>query len=308
MRDVADRGLEPLVVVLSLEHESHQRLTGLPVFGVVHRQQRIADVEFGRLADRADRPHRVVDVLGHVHLLCLRRRIDRDSVVGPIDFAGEEGLVVGRIVPRRRPGDHGLVEQLGVLDRLHRFRRVDDDLVVLVDEIAAERPQAPVHPGIAVSGSVTQRHPARRSILFHRLGIFEKLVGRGRELGEAGLVGRGDPVVDHVPVIADRNVDPFVAARAVCHCGRHPTPVLLAEIVGDIRHVDALLREQVRQRIKTPEEIGAGFRVGGDRGLRLHVVERFAHHRDVHAGRLGEGADQRRERILFRLHETLPAQ
>jgi len=49
---------------------------------------------------------------------------------------------------------------LGVFERLGGLRRVENHLVVLVDEIAAERPQAPVHPGVTVSGGMTERHAA----------------------------------------------------------------------------------------------------------------------------------------------------
>jgi len=40
----------------------------------------------------------------------------------------------------------------------------------------------------------------------------------------------------------------------------------------------------------------------------LHVVERLAGDRDRHAGRLGEGGDQRHETVLLGLDEALPAQ
>ncbi len=73
-------------------------------------------------------------------------------------------------------GDHLGVKRLGVFERLGGFRRVDDHLVVLIDGIAALRPQAPVHPSVAVAGGVTERKAARRVVFLHRLGVFEERV------------------------------------------------------------------------------------------------------------------------------------
>ena len=64
MGEIADGRLQPLVELVGLQQERHQRLTGLRILGVVHRQHREASVELGRLADRPDRPQRVVHVLG----------------------------------------------------------------------------------------------------------------------------------------------------------------------------------------------------------------------------------------------------
>ena len=91
------------------------------------------------------------------------------------------------------------------------------------------------------------------------------------------------------------NVDPFVAALAVSLGGRDPAAVLLAEIARDVGHVDALLREQMRQREQAPEQVRPRAGVGRHRGLRRNVLERFARDIDLDAGRLGEGVEQRHE-------------
>ena len=142
MGEIALGGLEPLVELVGLEHVGHQRLAGLRIFGVAHRQQRIHQMEFGRSAHRADRPHRVVHVVGDglEARIAAGRDIDRDAVVGPENFAAQERLVVRGVVPGGDAGDHVLIELLGIFERLCGLRRVEDDLVVLVDQIAAMRP------------------------------------------------------------------------------------------------------------------------------------------------------------------------
>ena len=206
------------------------------------------------------------------------------------------------------PGNHVVVELLGVFERLCGFGRVEDHLVVLVDQVAAVRPQAPMHPAVAVAGGVAERHSARRSVAFRGLGEFEIFVGRRRKLGEPRLLQRRDPVVLHVAAVADRDGDPLVAALAVGDRARHPAAVLLAEVIGDVGDVDAFLREQVRQRVETPEQVRSGAGIGGNRGFRLHVLVGFARDVDLHAGRLGEGIDQRHEGVVLGLHEIFPSQ
>ena len=99
-------------------------------------------MELGWLADRSDRPQCVVHVLDDLLLggVALGRGVDRDAVVGPRNLPGEEGLVVEGVVPRRHAWDHVVGELLGVFERLDRLGRVENHLVVLVDDVAAVRP------------------------------------------------------------------------------------------------------------------------------------------------------------------------
>ena len=101
MREVALGGLDPFVELVRLQHERHQRLAGLRIFGVGHRQDRIHQMQFSRFSDRTDRHVGVVHVLGDVLLgrIVASRDVDRDAVVGPVDLVAEERLVVERVVP-----------------------------------------------------------------------------------------------------------------------------------------------------------------------------------------------------------------
>jgi hypothetical protein len=310
MGEIADGGFEPLVVLLGLEQVRHQRLAGLRILGVAHRQDRIADMKLGRLADRSDRPQRVVHVVGDLFLggVALGGGVDRDAVVGPRDFAGEKGLVVEGVIPCGHAGNHVVEKLLAVVERLLGLGRVEDDLVLGVDHVAAMRPQAPVHPAIGIAGGVAERHAAGRVVALGRLGVFQELVGGCREFGEARLLQRRDAVVQHIAAVADRDVDPLVAALAVGDRGRHPAAVFLAEIVGDVGDVDAFLRKQVRQREQAPEQIRTGVGIRRHRRLRRNVLVRFPRHIDLDAGRLGERVEQLHERVVLRLHEVLPAQ
>ncbi len=267
-------------------------------------------MQLGRFADRTDRPHRMVHVLGDIGLgrILVGRDIDRDAIVGPVDFAAEERLVVRRIVPGGGAGHHVLIELLGVFERFGGLGRVEDHLVAGIDGVAAMRPEAPMHPSIAIPRGMSQSEAARRVVLLHRLGVFEELVGRGREFREARLVRRLDAVIHHVAAVADRNTDPLATALAVLLGGGHPAAIFLAEIVGDIADVHALLREEMRQRIEAPEDVLAGAGIGRDGRLGLHVFVGFARDGDLHARRLGEGVDQGDEGVVLGLHEILPAQ
>ena len=142
---------------------------------------------------------------------------------------------------------------------------------------------------------------------FSALQSSRKRRGVLREFLEARLLHRGDAVVHQAAGGRDRNADPFVAGLAVGLGGRRPAAVLLAEVIGDIGQVDALRREQVRQRIEAPHHVEALAGVGDDRGLRLDVLERFVRDDDVDAGRLLEGVDHLHEGLVFGLHEAAPA-
>ena len=85
------------------------------------------------------------------------------------DLPVEERLVVVRVEPRQRARHERAVELLDVLERLDRLRAVDHDLVVLVDQLAAVRPDEPVHPRVAVAGRVAEREAAGRAFLLQRL-------------------------------------------------------------------------------------------------------------------------------------------
>lgn len=309
MGEVARRGLEPRIVVLGLHHEGHEGFAGLRVLRVLEGQEREQELQFLRLADGADRPRRVVHVLhDRRHVLRLGRGVDRDAVGRERQFAGEERLVVRRVVPRRRAGDEGLIELLGVFQRLGGLGRVDDDLLVLVDQVRAVRPQEPVHPAVAVTRRMTEGEAAGGVVLLEGAHQLQEAGGVAGDGLEARLLHHGDAVVDVAAVERDRDRDPLALALARGLGRRHPAAVLLAEVVGDVAHFHALLGEEMRQGVEAPHHVRALPGVGGDGGLGLDVVERLAGDVDLHAGGLREGLDHAVELRVLGLHEAAPAQ
>src|SRR6185312_3778481 len=96
------------------------------------------------------------------------------------------------------------------------------------------------------------------------------------EFRKARFVRRLDAIVHQRARIADRDAYPFIAAVAIFDRTVDPAAVLLAEVVGDVADVNALLREKMRQRVEAPEQVRAGAGVSGDGSLRLHVFIRLA--------------------------------
>ena len=187
------------------------------------------------------------------------------------------------------------------------FRRVDDDLVVLVDRVGAVTPEHPVQPAVGVAGGVAEREAGRRVVRLQRLAHREEAREVLREFLEAGLVQRR-LAVGHVAADGrDGNAEPVVALLAG-HGGRiGPAAVLLAEIVGDVVHLEHFGREQLRQRMQAPGEIEALPGVGRHGCLRLNVLEGLAEHVHLGAGGGLECRDHRVERFIFGRHEALPA-
>ena len=70
--EISDRCLQPLVVLIRLQQEGDQRLAGLRMLGVGHRQDREADVELGRLADPGPTGHKAWSMSSAISFL--RRR------------------------------------------------------------------------------------------------------------------------------------------------------------------------------------------------------------------------------------------
>ncbi len=96
------------------------------------------------------------------------------------------------------------------------LRRVDDDLVVLVDGVGAVAPQDPVQPAVGVAGGMPEREAGRRVVLLERLAHFKEAREVLRELLEAGLVGRR-LAIGHVAADGrDGNAEPVVAVLAGC--------------------------------------------------------------------------------------------
>src|SRR3546814_11234827 len=65
------------------------------------------------------------------------------------------------------------------------FRSVDDNVVLVVDHLAAESPHQPVGPR-TVADRIAERHAGRRALGMQRLAQLEEAVHVLRELAETG--------------------------------------------------------------------------------------------------------------------------
>ncbi len=154
---------------------------------------------------------------------------------------------------------------------------------------------------------MAERKTSGRVVRLQRLEHLEEAREVLRELLEAGLVGRR-LAVGHVTADGrDGNAEPVVALLAGDGSGLAPAAIFLAEIIGHVVHLDDFGREQLRQRVQAPDQVEPRAGVGGDRGLRLHVLERFREHVHFGAGCFLERRDDGVEGFVFRRHEALPA-
>ena len=255
---------------------------------------------------------RVLDVARHLLdlriLRVLRSVVDRDAVVGVRDLAVEERLVVVRIEPRQRAGNERRVELLAVLERFQRLRAVDHDLVVGVDELAAERPDEPVAPQ-AVPRGVAERHATRRALPCDSLRHLEEVVGRRREGVEAGRLQHAFPVDHHRAGGAERDADPLLAIRPEVGLARGiPSAVLLAEVFGEVGDVEQLVRIEVGVVVGRQDDVRTGAGVGRHRRLRAHVLPALVVDANFDARLLGELLDVGHVGVDVALDEPAPAQ
>lgn len=170
------------------------------------------------------------------------------------------------------------------------------------------RPHRPREPTVGVACGVAERHARGRAIRLQALDQFAKSAEVFREFLEAALLHGGDTVVHKAAARSHRNAEPLVAALAVGHTRGRPAAVLLAEIFGDVSHIDALFGKQMRQGVKPPHHVEPLPGVGRDRSLGLNVIERFIGDVDLDAGRLLEGIDDLHEGDILGLHKPFPAQ
>ena len=87
-----------------------------------------------------------------------------------------------------------------------------------------------------------------------------------------------------------------------------PAAVFLAEVLGDIGHVEQLVGIEVRVVVGRQDHVRPGAGVGGDSSLRAHVFPAFVVDADFDAGLLGELLDVGHVGIDVALHEAAPAQ
>src|SRR5205807_6236080 len=86
-----------------------------------------------------------------------------------------------------------------------------------------------------------------------------------RKLLESGLVGGRLAIRKVAAEGRDGNAEPVVTMLAGLGRRLCPPAIFLAEVVGDVVHLENFGREQLRQRVQAPGEIKAGTGIGGDR-------------------------------------------
>ncbi len=183
------------------------------------------------------------------------------------------------------------------------------DLVVLVDDVAAVRPQAPVHPAVAVARGVAERHAAGRVVASSSPWRIRGIRPSWPGIWRSRLSSR-----------------PRCGSSSCCRCSRSGWRSTCCRSCrkpprsAPSRHTSC--RDSRRRRSR--RRISAGTDAAANRGPRTCPGRRRYWPRprpsaarprrisrvivDLDAGRLGEGVDQRDEGVILRLHEVFPAQ
>ncbi len=216
-------------------------------------------------------------------------------------------LLLFGIEPRQRTGNERLVELLRVLERGDRFRAVDDDVVLGVDELAAVRPDEPMRPA-RVAGCVAEGEARGRALGLERLAQLQESAEVARDGIEARGLDLALAIDDGIARGAHHDGDPLVAVHAVVLGDRIPAAVLVAQVVREVGDVDELLGILVRVLHRADDHVRPTAHVGGNRGLRAHVFPPFGVDAHGNARHLGELLRVRGPHVLVALHEALPAQ
>ncbi len=106
---------------------------------------------------------------------------------------------------------------------------------------------------------------------------------------------------------AHRNRDPALGALAIRLGRRIPAAVFLAEVAGQIGHVDQLVRILERVLEGADDDVRPAPHVGRHGRLRAHVLPALGVDPHLDAGLLGELLGVRHPGVLVALHEALPA-
>ena len=181
--------------------------------------------------------------------------------------------------------DERLVELLRVFERGDRFRAVDDDVVLGVDELAAVAPHEPERP-VRVTGGVAEREAGRRALGLQRLAQLEEAGEVPRERVEARGLDLALAPDQRSTCGAHHDGDPLLVVLAVGLGRLVPAAVLVAQVVGEIRYVDELVGILVRVFHRADDDVGTAADVGGDRRLRPHVFPAFGVDAHFDAGQL----------------------
>src|SRR5258708_2222088 len=125
-----------------------------------------------------------------------------------------------------------------------------------------------MRPRIRIACGMAEGEAWRRAILLERLAELQEVRGGLLEFLETDLLHMADAVIEAAARPALRQRDPFVAAHAVALADVVPAAVFGAEIVGEIGHIEQLVREFVRVVIGADDEIWPGADTARHRPLR----------------------------------------
>src|SRR5260221_5052602 len=161
---------------------------------------------------------------------------------------------------------------------------------------------------ICLAGGMAEVEAGRRAFFLERLAALQKVGGGPRKSPETGLLPMADAVIEAAARPALRQRDPFVAAHAVALADVVPAAVFGAEIVGEIGHIEQLVREFVRVVIGADDEIGPGADIGRDRRLWTDGLPALGVHPHRDPALLGEFLGRLGPVVDVALNELLPAQ
>ena len=307
---------EPLLVVRRRVHPGQELLRGLLVLGVRGNDVRMERMH-GELARRASRQRRVQDVglelralIGLVLVgLAQRLDIDRGAVQRRADRAREEGAVVVGVVPGEAAFVVRFLPERGhEAHRLHRLLGVERELALLVDLLAAERPQVRIAEGRRIAESVAERLADRPALGFELLAGVAVLLPGFRKLVVADVLepglAVGDLGADHRP----RHRDVFLAVVGVAAGELVVGALRLGDGFGDVAHVGDARRVELRMVVVQHHDVGAGAGLDRRGDARLQVVGVDGFEVDLDAERLGSfGQDRLAKQLVRGRNEVVPA-
>src|SRR5258708_9614085 len=165
-----------------------------------------------------------------------------------------------------------------------------------------------MRPRIRIAGGMAEGEAGRRAILLERLAELQEVGGGLREFLETDLLHMADAVIEAAARPALRQRDPFVAAHAIALADIVPAAVFAPEIIGEVGHIEQLVREFVRIVIGADDEIGPGADIGRDRRLGTDVLPALGVHTHLDPALLGEFLGRLGPVVDVALNELLPAQ
>ena len=163
-------------------------------------------------------------------------------------------------------------------------------------------------PGVAVASGIAQGKARRGVLRLQRFAQLEEAARVFREFLETGRLHLADAVNERGARCAERNGDPLVAGHAVSPAHVVPAAVLGAEVVGDVGHIEQLVRVEVRVVEEPVDDVRTRADVGRHRRLRTHVLEPLVVDAHIDSGLCGKALDVFVESVFVALDKALPLQ